>query len=105
MSVVALVREPSPDRKVRELTERLLSHFRKPAWSPDRPVLLKVNCLCRSKPDEGYDVHPEVVLAVARRFRDWGYEVIIGDNEGRKILESTGVGNWPTAKASPCTIP
>ena len=69
MAVVAVVRDASPGRDVRKAAERLLSYFQKPEWPADRPVMVKVNCLCRSKPEEGYDVHPEVVLAVARKFR------------------------------------
>lgn len=69
-----------------------LNDLPRPDWDRSKPVYVKVNGLCESSPEEGYDTHPQVAVTTADWFRGLGYDVIIGDNFGRKLLDPIGVG-------------
>lgn len=69
-----------------------LNDLPQPDWDRSKPVYVKVNGLCESSPEEGYDTHPQVAVTTADWFRGLGYDVMIGDNFGRKLLDPIGVG-------------
>jgi len=72
-----------------------------PDWDRGKTVYVKVNGVCESRPEEGYDTHPQVAVGVAEWFRGHGYSVVIGENGGRRLLAHTGV----TALADKHEIP
>jgi len=71
--------------------KRTLGAFPAPDWDRRKKVYIKVNAICESRPEEGYDTHPQVAVSVANWFRSHGFEVLIGENDGRRILARTGV--------------
>jgi len=64
---------------------------------PGSRVLLKPNLISAKDPARAITTHPELVAAVARRVRDYGAQVIIGDSPGgakrgiRRVWEKTGM--------------
>lgn len=91
-SRVHIARVDSDDyAEIDTTVKRALSTFPPPDWDPARRVYVKVNGICESRPDEGYDTHPQVAVSVADWFRTRGYDVLIGENGGRRLLAHTGV--------------
>lgn len=63
---------------------------------PHYRVLIKPNLLSASLPEQGITTHPEIVKAVAKRVRDLGAKVLIGDSPGGplnldEVYEKTGM--------------
>ena len=73
------------------IVKRTLGSMPLPDWPPDKKVYVKVNGVCESRPEEGFDTHPQVAVSVADWFRSRGYSVVIGENGGRRLLAHTGV--------------
>jgi uncharacterized protein (DUF362 family) len=71
--------------------KRTLSLLGAPDWDKGKKVFVKVNGVCESRPEEGYDTHPQVAVSVADWFRGRGYSAVIGENGGRRLLSHTGV--------------
>lgn len=91
-SRVHIARVDSDDYAEIDVTvKRALSMLAAPDWDPAKKVYVKVNGICESRPEEGYDTHPQVAVSVADWFRGRGYEVLIGENGGRRLLAHTGV--------------
>jgi len=77
--------------EIDQAVKRALAVLPLPDWDPRKRVYIKVNGICESRPEEGYDTHPQVAVSVADWFRARGYTAIIGENGGRRLLERTGV--------------
>lgn len=73
------------------VVKRTLATLPIPEWDNGRRVFIKVNGICESRPEEGYDTHPQVAVSVADWLRERGHRVIIGENGGRRLLSHTGV--------------
>jgi uncharacterized protein (DUF362 family)/Pyruvate/2-oxoacid:ferredoxin oxidoreductase delta subunit len=64
---------------------------------PGQKVLLKPNLLSAKEPSRAITTHPEIVAAVARKVREIGAEVVIGDSPGgakrgvRRVWKNTGM--------------
>ncbi len=89
---VHISKVPSDDfQSIDRVVTAALESLPYPDWDPSRPVYVKVNAMCQSSAEEGYDTHPQVAVSTALHFRKLGFEIMIGENEGREILEKTGV--------------
>ncbi|MCX6828632.1 MAG: DUF362 domain-containing protein [candidate division Zixibacteria bacterium] len=83
------------DEKIEELLDLLggLDKYIKPGMR----VLLKPNLLSAKEPARAITTHPEIVAAVARKVRELGAEVIVGDSPGgakrgvQRVWENTGM--------------
>lgn len=73
------------------VVKRTLGLFPPPEWDRSKKVYVKVNGICESRPEEGYDTHPQVAVSIADWFRSRGFTVMIGENGGRRLLARTGV--------------
>jgi uncharacterized protein (DUF362 family) len=73
------------------VVKRTLGLLPLPDWNRSRKVYVKVNGICQSRPEEGYDTHPQVAVSVAEWFRSHGFDCLIGENGGRRLLSHTGV--------------
>jgi uncharacterized protein (DUF362 family)/Pyruvate/2-oxoacid:ferredoxin oxidoreductase delta subunit len=64
---------------------------------PGQKVLLKPNLLSAKDPDRAITTHPMIVAAVARKVRECGAEVMVGDSPGgakrgvRRVWRNTGM--------------
>ncbi len=64
---------------------------------PGQKVLLKPNLLSAKEPSRAITTHPEIVAAVARKVREIGADVIVGDSPGgakrgvRRVWKNTGM--------------
>jgi len=64
---------------------------------PGQRILLKPNLLSAKDPNRAITTHPEVVAAVARKVRECGAEVMVGDSPGgakrgvRRVWRNTGM--------------
>jgi uncharacterized protein (DUF362 family)/Pyruvate/2-oxoacid:ferredoxin oxidoreductase delta subunit len=90
-----------PDYQERHISDALghllqllggLENFVKPHYK----VLLKPNLLSASLPEAGITTHPEIVKTVAKRLKDLGAKVAIGDSPGGplnldEVYEKTGM--------------
>jgi len=98
-SKVAIVRcLDYQEKRVSEAMERIfqllggIDKFVKPNYR----VLLKPNLLSASFPEQGITTHPAIVKEVAKRIRDTGAKVMIGDSPGGplnldEVYEKTGM--------------
>ena len=90
---------------VTEAIERLLEllggieKFVKPHYR----VLIKPNLLSASLPEAGITTHPQIVKEVAKRVRDLGAKVLLGDSPGGplnldEVYEKTGIHLEPEVR-------